>query len=136
MPQWQTLQYYTTLYNLYWDDGQNAEWKILRFDNVVNPDHGVCMFRLVDRWTQSFPEAATTPYMPDLYLDQEMVRNWMHGHLHDQRSLWMSKVRDTSEQDCRRHLPENTLNFIDDKELAGRCGTHVPIRWHTGATGR
>ena len=62
--------------------------------------------------------------MPDLYLDQEMVRNWMHGHLHDQRSLWMSKVRDTSKQDCRRHLPENTLNSTDDKEL------RRPL-WHT-----
>ena len=101
--------------------------------------------------SSDFHEQQTTPYMPELYLDQELVRNWMHGHLHNQRSLWMSKVRDTSEQDCRRHLPENTkvrdtseqdcrrhlpentLNSIDDKELAGRCGTHVPIRWDTGA---
>ena len=41
-----------TLYNLYWDDGQNADWEILRFDNVVNPDYEVCIFKLVDRWTQ------------------------------------------------------------------------------------
>ena len=63
------------------------------------------------------------------------ARIFMHigGHLLDQRSLWTNKVRDTSEQGRRRHLPENTLNSIDDKELAGRCGTHVPIRWDTGA---
>ena len=36
------------LYNLCWDDGQNADWEILRFDNVVNPDYEVCIFKLVD----------------------------------------------------------------------------------------
>ena len=41
-----------SLYNLYWDDGQDAEWKILRYDSVVNSDCGVCMFKLVDGWIQ------------------------------------------------------------------------------------